>query len=70
MYCDEWNRAESGPAPTSFVLNASGAFAGSFATTGRALNGSVGPGTYQLSVAAANACGTSAATPAQTVVVP
>jgi hypothetical protein len=65
-----WDPAEVGPAPTSFVLNANGAFIGSIATTGRALSGSVGPGTYQLSVAAVNACGTSAATPAQTVVVP
>ncbi|HTM35062.1 MAG TPA: Ig-like domain-containing protein [Vicinamibacterales bacterium] len=65
-----WDPAENGGAPTSFVLNASGAFIGSIATTGRALNGSVGPGTYQLSVAAVNACGASSATPAQTVVVP
>jgi hypothetical protein len=65
-----WDPAETGQAPTSFVLNASGSFVGSISTTGRALNGSVGPGTYELSVAAVNACGTSAATPAQTVVVP
>jgi hypothetical protein len=65
-----WDPAASGPAPTSFVLNASGAFIGSFATTGRALSGAVGPGTYQLSVAAVNSCGQSAATPPQTVIVP
>jgi hypothetical protein len=47
-----------------------GAFAGSFGTPGRTLSGTVGPGTYQLSVAAQNACGASAFTAAQTVVVP
>lgn len=65
-----WEPATSGPAPTSFVLNVSGAFSGSFATPGRAVSGAVGPGSYTLSVAAANACGTSAPTPPQTVVVP
>jgi len=65
-----WDPATSGPAPTSYVLNVTGAFAGAFGTPGRTLSGSVGPGTYHLSVSAANACGSSAATPVQTVVVP
>jgi hypothetical protein len=65
-----WDPAASGPAPTSFVLDVSGGFTGSFATPGRTLSGLVGPGTYYLNVAAANACGTSAATAPQTVVVP
>jgi hypothetical protein len=65
-----WDPATTGPAPTAFVLNVTGAFAGSFGTPGRTLSGTVGPGTYQLSVAAQNACGASAFTAAQTVVVP
>jgi hypothetical protein len=46
------------------------AFAGTFATPGRTLSGAAGPGSYQLNVAAVNACGASAATPSQTVVIP
>ncbi|MCC7180517.1 MAG: cadherin-like domain-containing protein, partial [Acidobacteria bacterium] len=65
-----WDPATSGPAPTSYVLNVTGAFGGSFGTPGRTLSGAVGPGTYHLSVSAANACGSSAATPVQAVVVP
>ncbi|MDH4066307.1 MAG: Ig-like domain-containing protein, partial [Acidobacteriota bacterium] len=65
-----WDPATTGAAPTSFVLNVSGGFNGSFAVPGRTLSGPVGPGSYNLSVAAVNACGTSAATAVQTVVVP
>ena len=65
-----WDPATTGPAPTSFVLNVSGAFVGSFGTPGRTLSGTVGPGTYHVAVAAQNACGGSAFTAAQTVVVP
>lgn len=65
-----WDPATTGPAPTSFVLTVTGAFAGTFGTPGRTLSGTVGPGTYHLSVAAANACGSSLATPVQIVVVP
>ena len=63
-------RRQTGRAPTSFVLNVTGAFGGSFGTVGRGLSGVVGPGTYHLSVAATNACGSSAVTATQTVVVP
>lgn len=65
-----WDPAASGPAPTGFVLNVGGAFGGSFGTPGRSLSGNVGPGTYHLSVAAANACGVSGATAVQTIVIP
>lgn len=65
-----WDPATTGPAPTAFTLNVTGAFGGSFGTPGRGLSGVVGPGTYHLSVAAQNACGGSAATAVQTVVVP
>ena len=46
------------------------AFTASFPVAGRSIGGAVGPGTYNLSVAAVNACGTGPATAVQTVVVP
>ena len=52
------------------LLDVTGAFVGGFATTGRALSGTVGPGSYTLSVIAVNPCGASAGSPPQTVVVP
>jgi hypothetical protein len=66
----DWAPGTSGPAPTLYVLNVTGAFIGAFATSGRTLSGTVGPGSYTLSLYAANACGASANTPPQTVVVP
>ena len=65
-----WNPPTAGPAPTGYVLNVSGAFNGSFPTAGRALSGAVGSGTYGLSVASMNGCGTSAPTVQQVVTVP
>jgi hypothetical protein len=65
-----WDPPPSGPAPTQYVLNVSGAFNASLPTTARTLSGAVGAGSYNLSVAASNACGTSAATAVQTVTVP
>ena len=66
----DWTPAPVGPAPTEYVLNVTGGFVGSFATAQRAMSGAVGPGSYTLTVAASNACGTSAASLPQTVVVP
>ncbi|MEZ5292808.1 MAG: hypothetical protein R2745_17130 [Vicinamibacterales bacterium] len=65
-----WESPASGGAPDGYTLNVSGAFTGSVSTTDRVLSGAVGPGTYTLAVASSNACGTSAATPPQTVLVP
>ena len=65
-----WEPAATGSAPTSYVLTVTGSFNSTFGTPGRTLSGTVGPGSYTLSVAAANACGMSAATSVQTVVVP
>ena len=65
-----WDSAASGPAPAGYTLNVSGAFVGSFPTTSRTLSGTAGPGSYGLSVLATNACGSSAATPVQTVSIP
>jgi hypothetical protein len=65
-----WDPAESGPAPTSYLVNVTGSVVTSIQTPTRALSGGVGPGSYSFSVVALNPCGASAATPVQTVVVP
>ena len=65
-----WDPPASGPAPTSYLVNVSGAFVASIPTAVRTLSGTVGPGSYGLSVAAVNPCGASAATPEQVVVIP
>lgn len=62
-----WLPPASGPAVTSYLLNVSGAFNGTVPTPARHLSASVGLGAYTVAVAATNACGTSAATPPQTV---
>lgn len=69
VYVD-WAPAAAGIAPTSYVLHVTGSYVGAFPVTTRGLSGTVGPGSYTLSVAAVNACGTSAASTPQTVVVP
>jgi hypothetical protein len=65
-----WDPPESGPAPTQYVINVTGSFAGTFSTVGRSVNGVVGPGTYGLSVGATNPCGSSPLTPEQVVTIP
>jgi bacillolysin len=65
-----WDLPASGPAPTIYVLQVSGSFIGSIPTPTRALSGTVGPGVYNISVFAANACGNGVATPVQTVTIP
>ena len=65
-----WDPATTGPAPTSYVVNVGGSFFGSLPTVARELTGAPGPGSYNLSVTAINACGASAPTATQTVVVP
>jgi hypothetical protein len=65
-----WEPARTGPAPSEYVLNVTGAHVGQFRTIGRTLSGTVGPGSYGLSVRATNACGASAFTPQQIVTVP
>jgi len=65
-----WDPPASGGAPSSYVLNVSGAFVGSFPFATRSITVPVGPGTYTFSVAAANPCGTSGTTPAQSVAIP
>lgn len=65
-----WDPAATGAAPTGYQLTVTGTFGGTFGTPARSLSGTVGSGSYNLSVSAANACGASAATPVQTIVVP
>jgi hypothetical protein len=65
-----WDPASGGPAPSGFVLHVTGTLAASIPTPTRALSGGVGPGSYTLSVVGANACGTSAPSAGQVVVVP
>jgi hypothetical protein len=64
-----WDLPAAGPAPTGYVLVVSGSFNGAIPTPGRALSGTVGPGTYNISVFAANACGNGPATAVQTVAI-
>jgi hypothetical protein len=65
-----WSPPVGGAAPTHYVLYASGPIAGEFPVTGHGLSGAVGQGTYTISVASANSCGTSARTPSTTLTIP
>jgi YVTN family beta-propeller protein len=65
-----WESAPSGPAATTFVVNVTGSFVGSFPTTERALSGTVGPGSYTITVSGTNVCGASPPSAPQTVIVP
>ena len=64
-----WDPPANGPSPTGYMVNVTGSVTGNFPTTARFLSGTVGPGTYVLSVTAVNACG-SVTTPAQSVTIP
>jgi hypothetical protein len=65
-----WAPPATGPLPTSYSLFVTGSFVGSFSTTALALSGPAPAGSYTLSVVARNDCGSSPATPAQTVTIP
>ncbi len=65
-----WGLPASGPAPSGYLLIVTGSFTGSVPVTGRSVAGAVPAGTYTLSVAATNACGTSAPSPPVTVTIP
>lgn len=65
-----WDLPPDGPAPTSFVLNVSGSFQGSVPLLSRELSAPAPRGSYNISVAGVNACGTGSATSPVTVVVP
>jgi hypothetical protein len=57
-------------AASQYIVNVSGSFTGSFPITGRSVSGTVGAGTYNFSVQAANPCGVSAPTAVQSVTIP
>ncbi len=65
-----WEPAASGAAPTSYVVHVSGSYVGNLPTPARRVSSPIGPGTYHVSVSAVNACGASAPTAVQTLVVP
>ncbi len=65
-----WRPPAAGPALTHYVLSATGSYVGAVATPLRQVSGTLPSGTYTFNVAAANTCGTSAPTAAQTIVVP
>jgi len=65
-----WDPASTGPAPTSYTLNVTGNFTGSFQTSVRALSGAVSSGTYLLTLVASNACGNSVPSTPLSIVVP
>jgi hypothetical protein len=66
-----WDAAPAAsPAATGYVLNVSGSFVGALPTTRRLVSGTVPAGAYNFSVVATNSCGSSGATPGQTVVIP
>jgi hypothetical protein len=65
-----WAPALNGAAPTGFRLIVSGTYSLEVPIAGRSISAPVEPGTYTLSVAATNPCGTSTPTAAQTVTLP
>lgn len=65
-----WDPPSSGSAPTSYLLNVTGAVNVSVPFTTRGLSLPVPPGSYTFTVTAVNACGASSATSPQTVTIP
>jgi hypothetical protein len=65
-----WDPPASGAAPSSYLLQVSGAFTAALPLTARAVSAAAAPGQYTVSVVAVNDCGASAATAPQTIVVP
>jgi hypothetical protein len=65
-----WDPAATGPAPTSYVVNVSGAASLSIPTTNRFWITAPPAGIYTASVVAINACGSSAPTPTRSITVP
>lgn len=65
-----WELPATGPAVTGYVLGVTGAIAASLPLGTRSIAGAVPSGTYHFTVQAANPCGLSAPTPAQTITVP
>ena len=66
----DWAPGPLGAAPTEYAVSVTGTLNSTFTTSERTLSGTVGPGTYDVSVTAINDCGASAATAPVAVVVP
>ena len=66
----DWDPPGVGAAISYYVLNVTGALAATIPTPLRALSGAVPPGTYNLTVASVNACGSSPNSAVQSVTVP
>jgi hypothetical protein len=65
-----WEAPSAGPAVTSYVVNVTGALNLTLPFTTRRAAGNVPSGTYNLSVAAVNPCGTGTATVPQSISIP
>ena len=65
-----WDTPTTGTAVDGYLLNVSGAYAGTLPVAGRSFSAPAPAGSYTFSVSAFNACGVGPATAAQTVVVP
>jgi hypothetical protein len=64
-----WDAPASGAAVTDYAVLVTGDYVGSFRTMVRSLASPAPPGSYTLSVVAANPCGKSAPTPARTITI-
>lgn len=62
-----WDPPVSGPAVTGYLLNVSGSFVGSLPMAARQFSVPAPPGSFTLSIAPFNACGTGTATAGRTV---
>jgi photosystem II stability/assembly factor-like uncharacterized protein len=65
-----WGLPISGPAPTGYTIVVTGSFVGDIPIGSRRAAAAAGPGSYTISIVATNPCGSSGATPAQTVTIP
>lgn len=65
-----WDPPAAGAAATSYLVTVGGSFVATLPMAGRAIRTPAPPGAYTFTVASVNACGSGAATPAQTVFVP
>ena len=65
-----WDPPAAGAALTGYVLYVSGSLSFPIPLTTRSISGSVPPGSYTFSVAAANSCGQGAPSASQSVTVP
>jgi hypothetical protein len=65
-----WDSPTGGTPATSYQITVTGSYSGVFPVSGRGFASAAPPGTYTLSVRAANACGGGPATAFQSVVIP